>query len=164
MSEERSSRPGVDGVKLLEEIQLLVDMVSERAGPWVEAVMAAGHQGIHRCAGTFAPGSPTSPESGESSPWCPLCTVVSVIRGDRPEFLVVLLEQAAQLIALLRAVLADRWNPEAGIHMPGFRPEGKSAPDSHSESGTGSGSGSGFGSGPGASRIHHIPVRRRAQW
>lgn len=55
--------------------------------------------------------------------WCPLCAVVAVARGERPELSVRALEQAAQMVALLRAVLADRWFPGEGVHMPGFKPE-----------------------------------------
>jgi|SRR5215217_1185178 len=150
MSEEETSRPGFDGVNLLEEIRLLVDMVIERSGPWIESVIASGHHGIHRC--TNGSSQSQSNEDEKSSAWCPLCIVVSLVRGERPEFLIVLLEQAAQLIALLRAVLADRWNPEAGIHMPGFRPSSKPA-TSPAASGKKS-----------TQRVHRIPVHRRDQW
>lgn len=128
--------PGVeqDTVSSLgEEITLLVDMVAERAGPWLESIVAAGHLGQHD--GRHPEGGPRQPEpetaehrSAESErpiacAWCPLCAVVSVARGERPELSTRALEQAAQLVALLRAVLADRWYPDDGVHMPGFRPE-----------------------------------------
>src|SRR5699024_2551896 len=51
-----------------------------------------------------------------------LCAVVAVSRGERPVFAVRVFEQAAQVVALLRAVLADRWEPAAGAHMHGERP------------------------------------------
>lgn len=57
---------------------------------------------------------------------CPLCGDVAA-RG---------LDGAADVVALLRAVLADRWEPGVS-HMPGFTP-GPSGP----------------------STVQHIPVRR----
>ncbi|QWF77531.1 hypothetical protein [Amycolatopsis sp. CA-230715] len=111
--------PG-DGTSLAEEIRLLVEMVVERAAPWLDGVIAAGHgaaEEAHRRAES-ADGS-----SADGCGWCPLCAIVAVVRGERPEFAARVLEQAAQLIALLRAVLADRWDPAAGVHMPGFTPD-----------------------------------------
>jgi hypothetical protein len=70
-----------------------------------------------------------------------------VVRGERPELVARLAEQLAQLVALLRAVLADRWEPEAGVHMPGFRPAPKPAADATA-----------------ATRVQHIAVRRRDEW
>jgi hypothetical protein len=103
-----------DARSLAEEIRLLVEMVVQRAAPWLEGVVAAGHG------------------SGEREPsdcgWCPLCAVVAVVRGERPELAARLVEQLGQLVALLRAVLADRWEPEQGFHMPGFQPAPKSEP------------------------------------
>lgn len=93
---------------LAEEIRLLVDLVVERAAPWLDGVLAAGHGSARE-------------ESGGCG-WCPLCAIVAVVRGERPEFVARLVEHAAQLVALLRAVLADRWEPEQGVHMPGFQP------------------------------------------
>jgi len=104
---------------LAEEIRLLVEMVVERAAPWLDGVIAAGH-------GASAEGTDTTDttDTAETTDcgWCPLCAIVAVVRGQRPEFVARLLDQAAQLIALLRAVLADRWEPEQGVHMPGFQP------------------------------------------
>lgn len=49
------------------------------------------------------------------------------------------LDRVADLVALLRAVLADRWEP--GVpHMPGFRPPPRRDP---------------------AARVQRIPVRRK---
>ncbi|MFD2418803.1 hypothetical protein [Amycolatopsis pigmentata] len=103
-------------------------MVLERAAPWLEEVIAAGH------------GSPRDGEEPDAAGcgWCPLCAVVSVVRGERPEFAARVLEQARQLIALLRAVLADRWEPEEGVHMPGFQRSPRP---------------------PAEERVQHIPVR-----
>lgn len=105
-----------DGARLAEEIRLLVDMVVERAAPWLEGVVTAGHGQAER----------EAPNCG----WCPLCAIVAVVRGERPELVARVAEQLAQLIALLRAVLADRWEPEAGFHMPGFQPNPKPEPPS----------------------------------
>lgn len=96
------------------EVKLLVDMVVERSAPWLERVRTADH-----------------PEHGPTQPcvgWCPICTAVNVARGQGPEFTARAFEQAAQAVALLRAVLADRWHPEGGVHMPGFEPDSASSP------------------------------------
>ncbi|KAA9151567.1 hypothetical protein FPZ12_038870 [Amycolatopsis acidicola] len=119
-----------DGASLAEEIRLLVEMVVERAAPWLEGVVAAGH------------GPATERESTDCG-WCPLCAVVAVVRGEKPEFAARVVEQLAQLVALLRAVLADRWDPEAGFHMPGFRPAARQEPE--------------------PSRVQRIPVRWRGE-
>jgi hypothetical protein len=145
---------GRSGVSLAEEVRLLVEMVVERAAPWLDGVIAAGH-GTAAGTGEEAGGTVT----GQSTPeggcgWCPLCAVVAVARGERPEFAARVLEQATQLIALLRAVLADRWEPQEGVHMPGFQPatapaEEPPAPARGEPEGT---------------RVQRIPVRPRAQW
>lgn len=129
------------GTSLAEEIKLLVELVVERAAPWLDGVAAAGH-GEREDTGHEAP-------KGETCGWCPLCAIVAVARGERPEVAARLLEQAAQLVALLRAVLADRWEPQDGVHMPGFRPEPAAA------------SAAGREGGP---RVQHISVRRRESW
>jgi hypothetical protein len=116
-----------DGTSLAEEIRLLVEMVVERAAPWLEGVVAAGHG--------------SSEQEPSDCGWCPLCAVVAVVRGERPELVARLVDQLAQLVALLRAVLADRWEPEQGFHMPGFRPAPKPEPASN--------------------RVQRIPVRWR---
>ncbi|WIY07136.1 hypothetical protein QRX60_25980 [Amycolatopsis mongoliensis] len=131
MSEEDEAA----GPRLAEEIRLLVEMVVEKAAPWLEGVVAAGH------------GAPDEAKPDASAcGWCPLCAIVAVVRGERPEFAARLLEQLAQLVALLRAVLADRWEPDEGVHMPGFRPAPRPA-DS-----------------PASARVQHIAVRRRDEW
>ncbi|WP_037713145.1 MULTISPECIES: hypothetical protein [Actinomycetes] len=146
MSEEHSD---ADGLKLAEEIRLLVEMVLERAAPWLEGVLAAGHGSPEE------PGASDVEDSTSGCGWCPLCAIVAVVRGERPEFVARVLEQAAQLVALLRAVLADRWEPEEGVHMPGFRPAAHppataaAAASSSSEP---------------SSRVQHIAVRKRADW
>lgn len=126
-----------DGLRLAEEIRLLVEMVVEKAAPWLEGVVAAGH-------GTD-PHAEVKPDSSGCG-WCPLCAIVAVVRGERPEFAARLLDQLAQLVALLRAVLADRWEPDGGVHMPGFRPEPRPPADASSP------------------RVQHITVRKRDEW
>jgi hypothetical protein len=124
------------GPKLAEEIRLLVEMVVEKAAPWLEGVVAAGH------------GDPDQAKPDASAcGWCPLCAIVAVVRGERPEFAARLLEQLAQLVALLRAVLADRWEPDEGVHMPGFRPAPRPPADASV-----------------SVRVQHIAVRRRDEW
>lgn len=124
-----------EAASLGEEIRLLVEMVLERAAPWLEKVIAAGHGSVQD--------RTRDGEDREAAGcgWCPLCAVVAVVRGERPEFAARVLEQARQLIALLRAVLADRWEPEEGVHMPGFQPSPRPS------------------SPPASERVQHIPVR-----
>ena len=110
------------GTRLVEELKLLVDAVADRAGPWLDRV-AADH-----------------PEQGACA-WCPLCAVVALIRGEPSELAARNLERVADLVAVLRAVLADRWEPGAP-HMPGFTPgTSGSKPD-------------------GSAHVQKIPIRR----
>ncbi|MFE6610850.1 hypothetical protein [Amycolatopsis sp. NPDC057786] len=131
---ENNENTGSGPLDLAEEIRLLVELVVEHAAPWLEGLISAGHG----C---------TDHDSGG---WCPLCAIVGVFRGERPEFVARLMEQAAQLVALLRAVLADRWEPEAGVHMPGFQPARKEPTAEDVQ--------------VGASRVQHITVTRRDAW
>ncbi|WP_410653380.1 hypothetical protein [Amycolatopsis sp. cmx-4-54] len=131
---ENNENTGSGPLDLAEEIRLLVELVVEHAAPWLEGLISAGHG----C---------TDHDSGG---WCPLCAIVGIFRGERPEFVAGLMEQAAQLVALLRAVLADRWEPEAGVHMPGFQPARKEPAAEDVQ--------------VGASRVQHIAVTRRDAW
>ena len=146
------------GPRLTEEIRLLAEMVAEKAAPWLEGVLAAGHGSFFSgVPGGEAPGPGRSPggygttdeakPDGSACGWCPLCAIVAVVRGERPELVARLAEQLAQLVALLRAVLADRWEPEEGVHMPGFRPAPRPAADATA-----------------STRVQHIAVRRRDEW
>ena len=145
------------GPRLTEEIRLLAEMVAEKAAPWLEGVVAAGHGSFFSgVPGGGAPGpgrSPGGDSADEAKPdgsacgWCPLCAIVAVVRGERPELVARLVEQLAQLVALLRAVLADRWEPDEGVHMPGFRPAPRPAADATA-----------------STRVQHIAVRRRDEW
>ena len=129
------------GPRLAEEIRLLAELVADKAAPWLEGVLAAGHG---------SPGGYSSPDEakpdGSTCGWCPLCAIVAVVRGEQPELVARLVEQLAQLVALLRAVLADRWEPDEGVHMPGFRPAPRPADPRTSP------------------RVQHIAVRRRDEW
>ncbi|GAB3477261.1 hypothetical protein GCM10027521_09470 [Amycolatopsis cihanbeyliensis] len=133
--------------RLAEEIRLLVELVVERAAPWLDGLVAAGHGGTdggeHRQ--REAEEEPAGPTT---CGWCPLCAVVAVARGERPEFAARLLDQATQLVALLRAVLADRWEPEQGVHMPGFRPDAGAEPAGQDA----------------GQRVQRIAVHRREDW
>ncbi|NBH05573.1 hypothetical protein [Amycolatopsis sp. SID8362] len=132
MSEEDETA----GPRLAEEIRLLAELVVEKAAPWLEGVVAAGH------------GDPDQAKpDGSACGWCPLCAIVAVVRGERPELVARVLEQLAQLVALLRAVLADRWEPDEGVHMPGFRPAPRPPADASV-----------------SVRVQHIAVRRRDEW
>lgn len=160
MTEEEESRAGYDGASLVEEVRLLIELVVEHAAPWLEGVVTAGH-GPEQDAG--APGEQPAVEPSENCGWCPLCAIVAMVRGEQPEFAGRLLEQAAQLIALLRAVLADRWQPQDGVHLPGFHPAsrppaGQDVPVAAASPSSPAGSSSPSG------RVQHITVRQRTEW
>lgn len=211
--------PAADSARLAEEIRLLVDLVTERAEPWLRSVFAAGHgRGDPESCDVPGPGAAGPGTSGSGGPgpdgaaagegtqdgarspdgsgttpsgdaaggaggrasacsWCPFCAVVAVVRGDTPEIAARVLDQAAALIALLRAVLADRWQPDEGVHMPGYRPASRPGPppagpdpSGADPSGAsafaarpGNGSAAG-GSGGAARRVQRVPVRPRERW
>ena len=117
-----SDTPG-PGSRLVEELRLLLDAVADRAGPWLDRVATTAHE--EHADLTGVPG------------WCPVCAVLALVRGEPSELATRGLERAADLVALLRAVLADRWEPGAP-HMPGFRPPPRESP-----------------------RVQRIPVRRK---
>jgi hypothetical protein len=76
--------------------------------------------------------------------------LVSLLQGQPGELAGVVLDRAAELIALLRAVLADRWEPGT-MHMPGFRrPPTQSAQEERYP-------------GDSTPRVQKIPVRRAAK-
>lgn len=104
------------GSRLVEELRLLAEAVADRAGPWLDQVAASG-------------------ESGSCS-WCPLCAAVAMVKGEPNALAGRGLDAAADIVALLRAVLADRWEPGVS-HKPGFTPAEKPS-----------------------SAVQHIPVRR----
>lgn len=160
-----------DGARLADEIRLLVDLVVERAQPWLDSVLAAGHGGGHAGSGAGAADATDHGEGrgeaggdqgdgdrgdsdrddgenraeGTGRDWCPLCAVVAVFRGERVDVAARVLEHAAQLLALLRAVLADRWAPHEGVHMPGFQPRPEPGPTR-------------------SARVQHVAVTPRGQW
>jgi hypothetical protein len=100
----------------VEELRLLAEAVADRAGPWLDRVATESADGT--CS------------------WCPLCAAVAVVRGEPNALAGRGLDAAADLVALLRAVLADRWEPGT-VHKPGFTPTEKPSP-----------------------KVQHIPVRR----
>lgn len=105
------------GSRLVEELRLLVDAVADHAGPWLDRAAAA------------------APADGSCS-WCPLCAAVALMRGEPNALAGRGMDGLADLVALLRAVLADRWEPGV-VHKPGFTPEEQSS-----------------------QAVQHIPVRR----
>ncbi|WP_424185101.1 hypothetical protein ACOBQX_24855 [Actinokineospora sp. G85] len=112
------------GSRLTDELALLLAAVAEQAGPWLDRVAATEH--------------------GERSPicdHCPVCAVIALLRGEPNALAATTLDRLADVVALLRAVLADRWEP-GPPHMPGFRPE--PPPDRET-----------------SERVQRIPVRRR---
>jgi hypothetical protein len=142
MTTTENRTEGPDGVRLTDELRLLVDLVLERAQPWLDSVVGAGHG----TAGTSAETAEGDADCGGRDR-CPLCLVVALCRGERSDVAARVLEQATQVVALLRAVLADRWEPEQGVHMPGFRPQPRPEPDERR-----------------ARRVQHVTVRPRAEW
>ena len=110
------------GSRLAEEVVLLLAAVAERAGPWLDRVAAASHA-----------------EHDASGQTCAVCAFVALLRGEPNEVAAKSIDRLADIVALLRAVLADRWEP-GDPHMPGFRPE--PAPET-------------------SPRVQRIPVRRR---
>lgn len=140
---ETSSEDSAGSAGLGHEVKLLVDMVVERSAPWLERVRTADH-----------------PEHGPTEPcigWCPICTAVNVARGQGPEFTARAFDQAAQAVALLRAVLADRWHPEHGVHMPGFEPDSASPPGFRTHANAGFGQPQNRAS---SQRVQHFAVRK----
>ncbi|CAM2969451.1 hypothetical protein SAXI111661_11045 [Saccharomonospora xinjiangensis] len=136
-----------DGARLADEIRLLVDLVVERARPWLDGVAAAGH------GGTRPDSAAPRQEAGEDAGCggrdrCPLCLVVALCRGERVDVAARVLEQVTQVLALLRAVLADRWEPEDGLHMPGFRPPQRNTEPAQRR----------------ARRVQHVAVRPSDRW
>ena len=128
--------PQGPGSRLVDELRLLLDAVADRAGPWLDRVAVSGHE-------EHADLLDGEPASG----WCPLCAVLALIKGEPSALATRSLDRAADLVALLRAVLADRWEPGAP-HMPGFRPSPRPARRRE----------------PGSSpRVQRIPVRRKGQ-
>ncbi|TCP55117.1 hypothetical protein EV191_102329 [Tamaricihabitans halophyticus] len=153
-----------DQPQLAEELALLLEMVLSRAQPWLDGVIAAGHSG-ERAHADSDQDSDARQETSECT-WCPLCAVVAMARGQRPELVATVLEHAAEVIALLRAVLADRWDPST-VHMPGFRPE-REAPSGDSPPDQGQGSSAEHARrcddvprGPRSPRVQHIAVQRK---
>jgi len=116
--ESAPGSPPEPGTRLVEELRLLLDAVADRAGPWLDRVSA----------------EPAGPSCR-----CPACAVVALVRGEPNELAARSLDRAADAVALLRAVLADRWQPGAP-HMPGFTPPPRPAA---------------------RPRVQRIPVRRK---
>lgn len=121
------------GSRLLEELVLLLDALAHQAGPWLDRV-AAGHDG-HRdssdLAGEFPDLSAEVPLGGDTGPHaagadhsCVLCAVAALLTGKPNELAAETLARLAEAVAVLRAVLADRWWPQNAPHLPGFRPAG----------------------------------------
>lgn len=105
------------GSRLADELRLLLAAVAEHAGPWLDRVAVSTHD---------------EHETGLPAvcAWCPLCALIALLRGEPSELATRGLDRAADIVALLRAVLADRWEPDGEPHMPGFRPDPPPRPDS----------------------------------
>jgi len=127
------------GSRLVEEIILLLQAVAERAGPWLDRVAA-------------------SPSEGDSA-GNPLSALGALLRGEPSESAAIGLDLAADLVALLRAVLADRWEPDV-IHMPGFRPPSWSRPGAAADGRADDRPGDGADGRETATRVQRIPIRR----
>jgi hypothetical protein len=138
MSSDTGHLASEPGTRLVAELRLLLDAVADRAGPWLDRVAASSH-GDH-------PG-PTGPADGWRA-WCPLCALIAMVKGEPSDPAACGLDWAADLVALLRAVLADRWAPSTP-HMPGF-PPGREMDDPMPRPAPRPGH-----------RVQHIPVRRK---
>ncbi|OLR95158.1 hypothetical protein [Actinokineospora bangkokensis] len=114
------------GSRLADELALLLSAVAERAGPWLDRVAVSEHDEHAAPGGVCAS--------------CPVCAFIALLRGEPNPMAAGALERLADVVALLRAVLADRWEP-GEPHMPGFRPD----PPAPTEN----------------PRVQRIPVRRR---
>ncbi|SDC48759.1 hypothetical protein [Actinokineospora iranica] len=112
------------GTRLAEELVLLLAAVAERAGPWLDRVAGSTH----------AEHEQAEPGACQS---CATCAFIALLRGESNDLAAKSIDRLADIVALLRAVLADRWEP-GEPHMPGFRPEP-----------------------PPSARVQHIAVRRR---
>jgi hypothetical protein len=123
--------PVEPGTRLVQELRLLLDAVADRVGPWLDRVSATNATASADAADPAAHGGSTCR--------CPACAALALLRGEPNELAATTLERAADLVALLRAVLADRWHPGAP-HMPGFTPP----PRADAEA-----------------RVQRIPVRRK---
>jgi hypothetical protein len=122
------------GTRLVTELRLLLDAVADRAGPWLDRVAASSH-GDHPGPGGSADGQRV---------WCAL---IAMVKGEPSGPAARGLDRAADLVALLRAVLADRWEPSTP-HMPGF-PPGRDKDDQMPRPAPRP-----------ERRVQHIPVRR----
>jgi hypothetical protein len=109
---------------LSDELRALALAAIDRIGPVLDRMRA----------------EPAPPEGVRPAPTCgvcPVCAVISALRGERPELAARLAEQAAGLLAVLRAAL------EEGTPAPA-EPAGETAP-------------------PPARRVQHIRVDRAAR-
>lgn len=111
------------GTRLVEELRLLLDAAADRAGPWLDRV-AATPDLPDRPEDPEPPRADSSVHPGHCDR-CPLCALTALLRGEPNALAARGLDQAADLVALLRAVLADRWEP-GEPHLPGFTPPGRS--------------------------------------
>lgn len=118
------------GSRLLEELVLLLDALARQAGPWLDRV-AAGHDEHDNLAAEFPGLPPEVSIGGDSGPHpagtdrsCVLCAVAALLTGQPNELAAETLTRLAEAVAVLRAVLADRWSPQDAPHLPGFRPSG----------------------------------------
>lgn len=98
-----------------QEIKQLVDLVVEHSESKVDGMIRAA--AMASGAGHFG----ETGADGTSCGWCPICAMVNATKGERVELSGKVVDQMTHLVALLRAVLADRWSPGEGVHMPGFQ-------------------------------------------
>lgn len=77
---------------------------------------------------------------------CPVCVVISVLRGERSELAVRLAEQAAGLVAVLRAALEDTDSRDGGGPGPEGQGDAGEVERGHSVAST--------------RAVQHIPVSR----
>ena len=92
--------------------------------------------------------SDPGPSAGGTCAVCPVCVVIAVLRGERPELTVRLADQAAGVVAVLRAALEEGGVAASGPERaePGATGPGGPDPDAPV---------------PPSRSVQRIPVRRR---
>jgi hypothetical protein len=94
---------GEQGRRLGDEMRLLLDVLAERAQPWLQQIA-----------------TPRQAGDGEHQPttcdWCPVCAAVAMARGEHSELAARAAEHVLGLLALVRAGLATH-DHHAGHHQ-----------------------------------------------
>lgn len=68
---------------------------------------------------------PATAAAGQACTVCPICAVIAALRGERPELAARLAEQAAGLVAVLRAALEEGEPAPRSAAAPASTPGGR---------------------------------------